>query len=78
MSKDHTILVTLTAGAQTLGGLPASGDRPLLCDHPGEPLLVSGLEAELDLKWHQVPLEENCDTLIVTEFIVESWSRQHQ
>lgn len=62
---------TLMAGAQPGSGLPAGGDRPLLCDHPGEPLLVSGLEAELDLKWHQVPLEENCDKLIVTEFKVE-------
>lgn len=48
-------------GVQPRSELPAGGDRPLLCDHPGEPLLVSGLEAQLDLERHQVPLEENWD-----------------
>lgn len=42
--------------------LPAGSNRPSLGDDARRSLLVSGLEAQLELKWEIVLLEETCRT----------------
>lgn len=50
--------------------LPMGSNWPLLCNDASKSLLVSGLEAQLELEWNYFPLKKSWDTL--THRIVET------